>query len=90
MSFQVGIGSLGGTVIQPAARFYAASQEFVDTQVSLSRSLKFFCFGAVSIFQICYGTCQSIGEGISETANMKKILETSCRKDLNQLNTIIS
>ena len=33
--------------------------------------------------QICYGICQSVDEGISETANMKKILETSNDRGCN-------
>ena len=46
-------------------------------------SLKFFCFEPFTIFEICYGICQSVNEEISDTANMKKILETSYRKMLN-------
>lgn len=60
-------------------------QEFIDTWVSYTGSLKFFCFGAVSISQICFGTCQAVDEGISETTNLKKILETSYRKMLSQI-----
>ena len=35
------------------------------------------------IFQIYYGICQSLDEGISETTNTKKILETSNGKGCN-------
>ena len=48
-------------------------------------NLKFFCFGSVSILQICYGTCQAVDEGINETTNTKKILETSYGKMLSQV-----
>ena len=49
-----------------ASHFHAASQEFVDTRMSHLSSLKFSCFGDVTIFQICYGICQSVDVGTSE------------------------
>ena len=64
-------------------RFHTTSQEFVDTRMSHWRSLKLFCFGSISIFLICYGTCQSVDEGISDKTILKKILETSYGKMLN-------
>ena len=62
---------------------YDKKQLFVDTRMSHSRSLEFFCFGDVSVFQIFCGTCHSVNERISETANIKKILETNYGKMLN-------
>ena len=62
---------------------YHKKQLFVDTRVPHSCTLKFFCFGDVSVFQIRCGTCQLFDEGISGTTNIKKILETSYGKMLN-------
>ena len=35
------------------------------------------------IFQICYGICELVDLGISETTNMKKIRETSNDRGCN-------
>ena len=46
------------------------------SRVTFAQS-KVILFWSCSVFQICYGTSQSVDERISETRNMKKILETS-------------
>ena len=66
----------------PHGSHYTVFSSFLRNLESCA-CLKFFCFGAVSIFRICYGTYQSVDEGISETINMKKILATSYGKVLN-------
>ena len=62
--------------IQRSLSFYAALQEFIDTRASYSHSLN-FCSGAASNFQICYGTCQLIDKGISETRIAKRLLQNT-------------
>ena len=69
----------------PASMLHQRKLEFFDTRVCHSCSLKFFRIATVSILQICYGTCQSVSEGISETTNIKRILETRHRKMLNKV-----
>ena len=70
-------------IFLPAPCSYTTSKEFIDVRVSHSRSLKFFCFETVSIFQNCCRTCKSVDEKISEIKNTNKTLETSHKKMLN-------
>ena len=59
------------------SNFSIYSDTFMQSKVLL--------FWAVSIFQICYGTCQSVdkGIGISERTNKKKILKNNYGRMLN-------
>ena len=67
-------------IFLPAPCYYTTSKEFIDARVSHSRSLKFFYFETVSIFQNCYRTCKSVDEKISEIKNTNKTLKTSHKK----------